>query len=60
MQKISSSATKIALLLLVITACAGVFIGVVSEDTFKTALFGVLAFYFGQKTSPNKDTELQA
>jgi len=60
MNKIFSSATKVTLLLLVITLCIGTFIGIVTEDTFKTSLLMVFSFYFGQKTPPTEDTKLQS
>jgi len=60
MQKIFSSATKVTLLMLVLTLCVSVFMGLVTEDTFKTALLMVFSFYFGQKTPPTEDTKLQA
>lgn len=50
MLDILKSATKIVLILFSLAAAAGLFVGVVSEDTFKTGLLMVLSFYFGAKT----------
>jgi len=58
MQKIYSSATRIVLLLLVLTTCIGLFTKIISEETFKLALMSVLSFYFGQKTQ-GTDIKLQ-
>lgn len=45
------SATKIVLLVMVITLCVGLFRGVVDAKDFNNALLMVLAFYFGGKSS---------
>lgn len=57
MKPIYESATKVVLLMITLGTIAGLFVGVISEETFKNALIMVLSFYFGGKvktTTPEK------
>lgn len=51
------SATKLVLVIMVGTLCAGLFMGVIDPKDFKDAMLMVLAFYFGGKaaTSPTQN-----
>jgi hypothetical protein len=49
MSKIFSSASKIVLLVMALAVVAGLFLKIVSEETFKTALLMVFTFYFANK-----------
>jgi hypothetical protein len=49
MSKIFSSASKIVLLVMALAVVAGLFLKIVSEETFKTALLMVFTFYFASK-----------
>ena len=52
MPTITSSATKITLLLLILTTCVGaLWHPEVFFKTFDYAVIAVIAFYFGQKTN---------
>lgn len=53
MQNILSSATKIVLLVLVLTLCVGVFIDSAFQKTFEYVIVAVVSFYFGQKSNPS-------
>lgn len=50
---ITSSASKIVLVIMALAVVIGLFIHVISEDTFKTALLMVFTFYFANKGEPN-------
>jgi len=65
MKEISSSATKIVLLILILTLCAGVFIYNDSFiKTFDYVIVAVVSFYFGQKSNqqpiPKDEDKLSA
>jgi hypothetical protein len=49
MSKIFSSASKIVLLVMALAVVAGLFLKIISEETFKTALLMVFTFYFANK-----------
>lgn len=49
MSKIYTSATKLVLLMMVIGLLAFTYLGKVDNETFKTAMLMVLAFYFGTR-----------
>ncbi len=52
MQEVTSSATKIVLLILILTLCTGVFVFTDSFiKTFDYVIVAVVSFYFGQKSS---------
>lgn len=51
------SATKIVLLLMVLTLCVGMFRGVIDSKDFNNALLMVLAFYFGGKSGSSTPTQ---
>lgn len=51
MNKITSSATKITLLVLTLALIYMSVMGVEINETFKTSYLMVLSFYFGQKTN---------
>jgi hypothetical protein len=58
MKPIYQSATKIVLILLSLAVVAGLFTGIVTEETFKTALLMVLSYYFAKaQTSAEALTE---
>ena len=50
---IFSSATKIVLLIMVISFCALTFIGKIDPKDFVSALLMVLSFYYGAKSNNN-------
>jgi hypothetical protein len=45
------SATKLVLVIMVLSLCAGLFTGVIDPKDFKDAMLMVLAFYFGGKAA---------
>lgn len=55
MNPIFNSATKISLLLFVITTCSGFLLGKFSADLFGAALMTVLGFYFGDRLTTKKE-----
>jgi hypothetical protein len=50
---ILKSATKVVLIILVITLCYGTLAGIIDEKTFDFAISSCFAFYFGQKSIPD-------
>jgi len=58
MKRIYTSATKLTLLFLVIALIAGLFVGKISEDLFKTAILMVLTYYFA-KSQSSKEVQLE-
>jgi hypothetical protein len=51
--QILESASKIVLLIFAMATVAGLFIGRIDQETFKTALLMVFTFYFAYKGSEN-------
>lgn len=49
---ILGSASKLAFLAVTATVCAGLFVGVVSEDTFKVLAGAAFTYYFTKGTPP--------
>ncbi len=55
MLEILKSASKIVLILFALAVIVGLFLGRVSEDTFKAAMLMVFTFYFATKSSDPTD-----
>jgi len=53
--KILESASKIVFIILAISASAGLFFGVVSEDNFMLLAVAAFSFYFSNKGSAKDD-----
>lgn len=54
MSEIVKSASKLILLLMGGAAIVGLFIGVITEETFKTLALMVFTFYFASKGEPSQ------
>lgn len=54
MSNILTSASKIVFLLVALTACAGFFLGTLSENNFMILAGGAFAFYFSHKGDAEK------
>ena len=53
MPKILSSATKVTLLILIVTLCVGTLLKIIEVKTFDFAIASVISFYFGKKSVPD-------
>ena len=54
MNEILKSAIKVVFILLALTACIGVFIGVISEDNFMILAVSAFSFFFSFKGDVTK------
>jgi hypothetical protein len=56
MQNILTSASKIVFILMAAAACAGFFLGTLSENNFMILAGGAFAFYFSNKPTDARGT----
>lgn len=54
MRNIFCSASKIVFILMALAACAGFFVGVLSENNFMILAGGAFAFYFSNKPTDDR------
>jgi hypothetical protein len=54
MLNILESAAKIVFIMITLSACAGLFIGVISQENFMLLATGCFAFFFANKGDPTQ------
>lgn len=55
MSRISSSATKLVLLIVIITMCAGVFMKIIDAPLFMGVVGTIVGYYFGSSKGQKDD-----